>query len=108
MTTVFISGSMEIKNLDKKIVQKIDSIIERNHKVIVGDASGVDSSIQKLLKQKEYKNVTVFCSGNTVRKEWLLKIRHQMQDYSIQLKISRWLKCVMSVLWFGIQRVLEH
>lgn len=67
MTTVFISGSMGIKNLDKKIVQKIDSIIERNHKVIVGDASGVDSSIQKLLKQKEYKNVTVFCSGNTVR-----------------------------------------
>ena len=67
MPTVFISGSMRIKNLDKKILQRIDSIVERNHKVIIGDASGVDSSIQNLLNQKEYKNVTVFCSGDTVR-----------------------------------------
>lgn len=67
MKVVFISGSMRIKNLHKIVNEKIDNIIKLNFDVIVGDASGVDSSIQSLLNQKEYKNVTVYCSGNEVR-----------------------------------------
>ena len=67
MATVFISGSLRIKNLHSKINDRIENIIKSNHKVIVGDASGVDSSIQEVLKEKDYSNVIVYCSGNEVR-----------------------------------------
>ncbi len=67
MKVIFISGSMRIKNLHKIVNERIDNIIKLNFDVIVGDASGVDSSIQSLLNQKEYKNVTVYCSGKEVR-----------------------------------------
>ncbi len=67
MKTVFISGSMRIKNLHPKIKDRIEGITTNEFRVIVGDASGVDSSIQEHLKEKGYSNVTVFCSGNEVR-----------------------------------------
>ncbi len=67
MKTVFISGSMGIKNLHSKIKDRIRGIIANDFRVIIGDASGVDSSIQEHLKNKGYSKVTVFCSGNEVR-----------------------------------------
>lgn len=67
MHSVFISGSMRIKNLDKNVLDRIKNIIDSNYKVIVGDASGVDSSIQKFLVSKHTKSVVVYCSGETPR-----------------------------------------
>ena len=77
--TVFISGSIRIKNIDKKIHARLDSLIERNHRVIIGDAKGVDSSIQGILSKKQYPNVTVYCSGSEVRNNigrWAVKKIH--------------------------------
>ncbi len=67
MSKTFISGSMNIKNINPKVVQRIDNIIRSNFPVLVGDANGVDSSIQHILKEKKYDNVTVYCSGNYAR-----------------------------------------
>jgi len=67
MKKIFISGSMGIKRIDKKVKERIDNIINSNFPILLGDANGVDTSIQELIKSKEYKKVTVYCSGNHVR-----------------------------------------
>ncbi len=67
MKKVFISGSMRIKNLDPKVKERIDNIVNSNFPILLGDAEGVDSSIQRLLHEKGYEKVTIFCSGNEVR-----------------------------------------
>ena len=67
MHTVFISGSMRIKNLDNNIIERINNIIDSNFKIIVGDADGVDSSIQEYLVKKNTESVVVYCSGETPR-----------------------------------------
>jgi len=67
MHKVFISGSMRIKNLDGNVLDRINNIISSNYQVIVGDADGVDSSIQEYLTSKETKSVLVYCSGSKPR-----------------------------------------
>lgn len=67
MHKVFISGSMKIKNLDGNVLDRINNIINSNYQVIVGDANGVDSSIQEYLISKETKSVLVYCSGSRPR-----------------------------------------
>ncbi|QJR79973.1 hypothetical protein CA267_003845 [Alteromonas pelagimontana] len=67
MHKVFISGSMKIKNLDGNVLDRINNIISSNCQVIVGDADGVDSSIQKYLISQETKSVLVYCSGGRPR-----------------------------------------
>jgi hypothetical protein len=64
---IFISGSMRIKNLNSQVIERINNIINLQHEVIVGDAEGVDSSIQAYLRTKNFKNVTVYCTGKQPR-----------------------------------------
>ena len=67
MIKVFISGSMGIKHLDSNVLARIDNIIHSNYQVIVGDASGVDRSIQQHLDSQQTQSVQVYCSGNQAR-----------------------------------------
>ncbi len=67
MKNVFISGSINIKKLDSKVVERLKNIISSNLGVIVGDASGVDSSVQEYLKSNEVRSVVVYCSGEKPR-----------------------------------------
>jgi len=67
MIRVFISGSMRIKQLDKNVLSRINNILDNEYEVVVGDADGVDSSIQEYLKQKSAKSVRVYCTGSRPR-----------------------------------------
>ncbi|MBR7793922.1 hypothetical protein KDM87_15120 [Undibacterium sp. FT147W] len=67
MTTIFIAGSITIKHLDVKVQERIMNIVHQNFDVIVGDADGVDTSIQEFLVDVNYSRVTVFCAGDTPR-----------------------------------------
>lgn len=67
---VFIAGPRAINELDENICIKLNSICEKNYDVLVGDADGIDSSIQKFLKEKDYKNVTVFASKGIARNNY--------------------------------------
>jgi len=64
---IFISGSISIKKLPKFAIEKLDSIIKREYFVLIGDAKGADSIVQKYLKKKNYKNVLVYYAGNKIR-----------------------------------------
>lgn len=62
-TRVFIAGSMNIKNLDPKVKERIDNIISQDFEIVVGDADGADASIQWHLFNHGTTKTTVFCSG---------------------------------------------
>ncbi len=66
MSVVFIAGSIKIKHLDPRFIERIKNVVSEGHSVIVGDAEGADTSIQKELAKLE-ANVVVYCSGQTPR-----------------------------------------
>ncbi len=67
MTTVFISGSMNIKHLDPKVKERIDNIVASEFDIVVGDADGADTSIQQYLFSLGSSKTTVYCSGTRPR-----------------------------------------
>lgn len=76
MHKVFISGSMKIKKLDANVLNRINNIIDSNYQILIGDANGVDSSIQEYLNEKQSKSVVVYCSGSKPRNNighWLIE-----------------------------------
>lgn len=67
MFKVFLSGSMRIKNFDKNVIDRLENIINSNYEILVGDADGVDSSMQEFLHLKNYQDVRVYCAGSQPR-----------------------------------------
>lgn len=63
MTKVFVSGSMKIKRLDEEVLRRLNNILDSDFEVIVGDADGVDSSVQSYLKTRGANHVQVYCTG---------------------------------------------
>ncbi|NIH22127.1 MULTISPECIES: hypothetical protein [Providencia] len=63
MTTIFIAGSITIRKLNPLVIERIKKIVDKKFKVIVGDANGVDSSVQRELLQMSSKNTTVYSSS---------------------------------------------
>lgn len=76
MTTVFLSGSRKISRLNEMVRSRIDNMIEKGFRIMVGDANGADKAMQKFLSDSQYSNVVIFCSGETCRNnigEWDVK-----------------------------------
>lgn len=67
MTTVFIAGSISIRHLHTKVLERIQRIVGSNFSVLIGDAHGVDALVQDYLRGSEAQKVTVYCSGDTPR-----------------------------------------
>lgn len=77
---VFISGTSKIKlkdseyyrkSLPKEITSKIDSYMKDNNHILIGDAPGIDTEVQKYLAKKGYRNVTVYTiSKDKPRSYW--------------------------------------
>lgn len=57
---VFISGSINIESLPMKIISSLELMMKNNLKILVGDASGIDSAIQNYFRNKEYFNVSIY------------------------------------------------
>lgn len=67
MLKMFISGSMSTDEISEDILNSIDFSIRKEYHILVGDAKGVDKSIQEILKLNNYKNVIVYHVGETPR-----------------------------------------
>lgn len=67
MSKVFIGGSRHVSRLTDEVKQRLDKIISNGFQVIVGDAGGADSAVQRHLLGAAYQNVVVFCSGEHAR-----------------------------------------
>ena len=64
MLRVFIGGSISIKSLPVAVAARIDKIIEKELRVLVGDAPGVDRCVQQYLAAKRDQEVGVFYARN--------------------------------------------
>ena len=64
---VFIGGSRNITELDENIFRVLFGELNSNVHILVGDADGVDTEIQKFCKKYNYDHVTVFASNGRVR-----------------------------------------
>lgn len=65
--TLFIGGSKTIDALTDKMRSWIDLFMEDNEHFIIGDCRGTDLALQTYLNEKGYRNVTVYCSGESCR-----------------------------------------
>lgn len=67
MATIFIGGSRHIATIPADVARRIDNIMGHLHNVIVGDAPGADTAVQRYMKASNYRQVIVFCSGRRCR-----------------------------------------
>lgn len=66
-TRVFIAGSRRLSKLSDDVKRRIDNIVEKGLTVVIGDANGVDKTVQKYLDKKHYENVVVYCMEGVCR-----------------------------------------
>lgn len=67
IATIFIGGSRHVSRLSPVCKQRLDTIIDNGHRVVVGDAAGADKAVQKHMHARGYSDVTVFCTGARAR-----------------------------------------
>lgn len=64
---IFIAGPRAVKALNTDVCDRLYNIYTKNYTVLVGDASGVDTAVQKYFSQLHYTNVVVFASNGKAR-----------------------------------------
>ncbi len=67
---VFISGSISLKELPSVAIEKINSFIKNRDIILIGDAYGIDSIVQKYFAVNKYSNVMVYYAGDTIRNNY--------------------------------------
>lgn len=67
MKKMFIGGSRRLTHLSEDVRQRLDSIVQRELTVLIGDANGADRAVQLYLHRIGYRNVQVFCVGDRCR-----------------------------------------
>jgi adenine-specific DNA-methyltransferase len=67
MMKVFIGGSRKISKLSSEVHHRLDEILAKHLPIVIGDAPGVDKSVQQYVHAKGYRDVAVFCSGSRCR-----------------------------------------
>ena len=68
---LFVSGSKSISVLPDEVKAILDEHIALGTEFLVGDCYGIDAAVQKYLDSKGYSNVTVYCSGETPRNNFV-------------------------------------
>jgi hypothetical protein len=64
---VFIAGPRAVSFLDENVQNRLCNIIEKRFTILVGDATGVDKSVQQFLFTQHYNNIRVFASRGKAR-----------------------------------------
>lgn len=67
MSAVFIGGSRRLGRVNTELAQRLDNIIQKGLRVIVGDANGFDRAAQAYLAEHGYAAVIVYCTNGRCR-----------------------------------------
>ncbi|MDP4027251.1 hypothetical protein Q8W71_32290 [Methylobacterium sp. NEAU 140] len=67
MPTIFVGGSRQVDHLPDAFGHRLRNIVAGGHRVVVGDAPGADTAIQRRLHEQAHGEVTVYCSGAVPR-----------------------------------------
>ena len=68
---LFISGSKSISELPNEVKLLLDDHMANGTEILVGDCYGVDAAVQKYLASKGYNNISIYCSGETPRNNFV-------------------------------------
>ncbi|GMQ56422.1 hypothetical protein AN1V17_08150 [Vallitalea sediminicola] len=64
---IFVAGPRAVTELSGTIISRIDNIIKQDFEILVGDANGIDSAIQKECFNRGYKLVKIYATNGSVR-----------------------------------------
>ena len=67
MTSVFIGGSRRLGRLNDELSRRLDNIVRKRFRVLVGDAKGFDRAAQAYLAEHGYDAVVVYCTEGACR-----------------------------------------
>ena len=67
MTSVFIGGSRRLGRMNAELSRRRDTIIQKQFRVLVGDANGFDRAAQAYLAERGYAAVVVYCTSGECR-----------------------------------------
>jgi adenine-specific DNA-methyltransferase len=67
MKRVFVGGSRRISRLNEEVRRRLDQMMDREMRILVGDANGADRAVQTWLHEHGYSGVTIFCTGGKCR-----------------------------------------
>jgi len=96
MTKVFIGGSRAVSQLGEVVKARLDTIMEKEFSVLLGDANGADKAAQVYLHDKAYSHVEIFCAAGVCRNnlalqefEWMAKRETWGGDGGMEALASR-------------------
>ncbi len=61
---IFVGGSISIRSLTPEVQEHLSNIIKRGFPVVIGDAPGADSTVQRFFADHNYRSVTIYHVGN--------------------------------------------
>ncbi len=64
---MFLGGSKTIGHIPNKVAGYLEVLMSGNAHFLIGDCHGADLAFQTYFHSKEYKNITVYCSGDKCR-----------------------------------------
>lgn len=67
MTSVFIGGSRRLSRINAELAGRLDNIIRKELRVLIGDANGLDRAAQQYLTDHGYRSVLVYCTNGQCR-----------------------------------------
>jgi hypothetical protein len=67
MISVFIGGSRRLGSMNAELSHRLDNIILKQLRVLVGDANGFDRAAQAYLAECRYPVVVVYCTAGECR-----------------------------------------
>lgn len=67
MKNVFIAGSRRLSRIPSEVRPRLDEMIRRELKILIGDANGADRAVQSYFATRNYANVTIYCTNGQCR-----------------------------------------
>lgn len=113
MSPVFIGGSRAIIRLDAAVKRRLDRIVEKRLPVVVGDAKGADTAVQRYLHDQGFDLVVVFSADQSPRNNlggWSVRVvrpGHSRRDFDYYATKDRAMAAEATVglmLWDGQSR----
>ena len=69
MTSVFVGGSRRLGRVNAELAHRLDNIIQKRLRVLVGDANGFDRAAQAYLAEHGYHAVVIYCTAGECRND---------------------------------------
>ena len=73
---VFIGGARQLHALNPVVINKLQNTINKKFEILIGDASGIDASVQRYYSDNNYRSVIIYASNGKARNnigQWYVK-----------------------------------